>query len=118
MVLKWGYERVSLVEGQRQLIWVKLELKNCSWKQFTLDESNLPEDTLFTYPEQSVVVDLFGADAHLARLRTRDILLEPIFELEELQVGTNVATKLIPEPASATLSLAALMMLCARRRRK
>ena len=35
-----------------------------------------------------------------------------------LQVGTNVATKLIPEPASATLSLAALMMLCARRRRK
>ena len=51
---------------------------------------NLPEDTLFTYPEQSVVVDLFGADAHLARLRTRDILLEPIFELEELQVGTNV----------------------------
>ena len=81
---------VSLVDGQRQLIWVKLELKNCSWKQFTLDESYLPEDTLFTYPEQSVVVDLFGADAHLARLRTRDILLEPIFELEELQVGTNV----------------------------
>lgn len=35
-----------------------------------------------------------------------------------LQVGTNVATRLIPEPASATLSLAALMMLCARRRRK
>lgn len=35
-----------------------------------------------------------------------------------LQVGTHVTTRLIPEPASATLSLAALMLLCARRRRK
>lgn len=36
----------------------------------------------------------------------------------DINVGTNVATKIIPEPASATLSLAALMMLCARRRRR
>ena len=81
---------VSLAAGQKQFAWVRLQLKNCSWKQFTLDESNLPEDELFTYPQQNIVVDLFGADAHLARLRTRDIVLEPIFELETLQVGTNV----------------------------
>ena len=39
-------------------------------------------------------------------------------EAVNLQVGTNVATRLIPEPATATLSLLALMGLAARRRRK
>ena len=33
---------------------------------------------------------MFGADAHLARLRVSDIKLEPIYELEDLQVGENV----------------------------
>ena len=81
---------VSLVEGQKQFAWVRIQLNNCGWKQITLNEANLPESDLLIYPEQTIAVDLFGADAHLARLRVSDIKLEPIYELEDLQVGENV----------------------------
>ena len=80
---------VSLASGQKQFAMVKITLDGCGWETRELDETNLPEDPIFTYPGQTIKVDLFGSTAALARLPDSDILLEPIYELEDLVVGTN-----------------------------
>lgn len=81
---------VSLANGEVQIARVTITLKNCGWETVELDQTNLPEDALLTYPDQSFSIEVFGSNTSLARLRESDILLEPIYELEDLVVGDNV----------------------------
>ena len=80
---------VSLAAGQRQFAMVKITLDGCSWETRELDQTHLPEDPLLIYPEQEIKIDVFGSNTSLARLRDSDIVLEPIYELDDLVVGTN-----------------------------
>lgn len=81
---------VSLANGEVQIARVAITLKNCGWETLELDQTNLPEDALLTYPDQKFSIEVFGSNTSLARLRESDILLEPIYELEDLKVGDNV----------------------------
>lgn len=80
---------VSLASGQKQFAMVKITLDGCGWETRELDQTHLPEDSLLIYPEQQIKIDVFGSTAALARLRDSDIVLEPIYELDDLVVGTN-----------------------------
>ena len=80
---------VSLASGQREFAMVKITLDGCGWETRELDQTHLPEDSLLIYPEQQIKIDVFGSTAALARLRDSDIVLEPIYELDDLVVGTN-----------------------------
>jgi len=80
---------VSLASGQKQFAMVKITLDGCGWETRELDITNLPEDPLLIYPEQQITIDVFGSTTALARLRNSDILLEPIYELDDLVVGEN-----------------------------
>ena len=80
---------VSLASGQKQFAMVKITLDGCGWETRELDQTHLPEDSLLIYPEQQIKIDVFGSTTALARLRDSDIVLEPIYELDDLVVGTN-----------------------------
>ncbi len=80
---------VSLVKGQKPFANVTLTLEDCEWKTLTMDESALPEDPLFVYPEQDFSVELFGESSVLRRLRDDDVQLELRYDLEELVAGEN-----------------------------
>ena len=80
---------VSLASGQREFAMVKITLDGCGWETRELDQTHLPEDSLLIYPEQQIKIDVFGSTTALARLRDSDIVLEPIYELDDLVVGTN-----------------------------
>ena len=82
-------DSVSLAAGQKQFAMVKITLDGCGWETRELDQTHLPEDSLLIYPEQQIKIDVFGSTAALARLRDSDIVLEPIYELDDLVVGTN-----------------------------
>ena len=80
----------SLLKGQKPFAVVKLTLDGYGWKSINMNQTNLPEDALFTYPEQTFAVELFGEDSVLRRIREDDLVLELSYELEELVVGENV----------------------------
>ena len=80
---------VSLASGQKQFAMVKITLDDCGWETRELDQTHLPEDPLLIYPEQEIKIDVFGSNASLARLRDSDIVLEPIYEPDDLVVGSN-----------------------------
>ena len=80
---------VSLASGQKQFAMVKITLDGCGWETRELDQTHLPEDSLLIYPEQQIKIDVFGSTTALARLRDSDVVLEPIYELDDLVVGTN-----------------------------
>ena len=81
---------LSLVKGQKGFAMVTLTLKGYDWMTLELDQDNLPENPLFTYPEQQFAVELFGEEDALRRVRASDATLELSYDLEELQVGDNV----------------------------
>ena len=81
---------LSLVKGQKLFAMVTLTLKGYDWMTLELDQDNLPENPLFTYPEQQFAVELFGEEDALRRVRASDATLELSYDLEELQVGDNV----------------------------
>ena len=80
----------SLVKGQKPFAIVKLTLDGYGWKSINMNQTDLPEDPLFSYPEQTFAVDVFGEDSVLRRIREDDLVLELSYELEELVVGENV----------------------------
>lgn len=80
---------VSLASGQKQFAMVNITLDGCGWETRELDQTNLPEDPLLSYPEQEIKIDVFGSTTALARLRDSDIVLEPIYDLDDLVVGSN-----------------------------
>lgn len=81
---------LALVKGQKPFATVTLTLKGYDWKTLELDQADLPENPLFTYPEQKFAVELFGEESALRRVRASDATLELSYDLEELQVGDNV----------------------------
>ena len=48
---------VSLVKGQKPFAVVKLTLDGYGWQTVNLNQTNLPEDPLFLYPEQTFSVE-------------------------------------------------------------
>ena len=80
----------SLVKGQKPFAVVKLTLDGYGWQTVNLNQTNLPEDPLFLYPEQTFSVELFGEESTLRRIRDDDMVLELTYDLEELVVGQNV----------------------------
>lgn len=68
---------------------VKITLDGCGWETRELNQTHLPEDPLLIYPEQEIKIDVFGSTTALARLRDSDIVLEPIYDLDDLVVGSN-----------------------------
>ncbi len=80
----------TLVPGQKQFATVTLQLDDHEWKTLTLDQDDLPADPLFTYPEQTFELELFGEKDVLRRIRTSDLMLSLSYDLEELVVGENV----------------------------
>ena len=80
---------VTLVKGQKPFAVVKLELDGYGWQTIDLNQTNLPEDPLFTYPEQTFAVELFGEETTLRRIRDDDLTFELSYDLEDLVVGEN-----------------------------
>lgn len=80
----------SLVKGQKPFAVVKLTLNGYGWETVDLNQTNLPEDPLFLYPEQAFSVELFGEESTLRRIRDDDLILELSYDLEDLVVGENV----------------------------
>ena len=80
---------VTQVKGQKPFAVVKLELDGYGWQTIDLNQTNLPEDPLFTYPEQTFAVELFGEETTLRRIRDDDLTFELSYDLEDLVVGEN-----------------------------
>ncbi len=81
---------VTLAAGQKPFATVTLTLEEHDWKTLELDQGDLPEDPLFTYPEQTFSVGLFGESSVLRSIRTGDVKLELSYDLEELVAGENI----------------------------
>lgn len=80
---------LSLAAGEKPFATVTLTLDGYDWKTMELDQSLLPESELFTYPEQTFSVELFGEESALRRIRSSDVTLELSYDLEELEAGDN-----------------------------
>lgn len=80
----------SLTKGQKPFAVVKLTLDGYGWETVDMNQTNLPEDPLFVYPEQTFSVELFGEESVLRRIRDDDLTLELSYDLEDLVVGENV----------------------------
>lgn len=81
---------LSLATGQKPFATVTLTLDGYDWKTMELDQSILPESELFTYPEQTFSVELFGEESALRRIRSSDVTLELSYDLAELVEGDNL----------------------------
>lgn len=80
---------VSVAKGQQQYATITLAVDGYDWKNIMLDENDLPKNDLFTYPNQVLTYRLFGPNDVLQRLRTADLQIELIYELEDLHAGEN-----------------------------
>ena len=80
---------VSVANGQQQYATITLTVDGHDWKNVMLDENDLPESDLFVYPNQVLTYRLFGPTDILQRLRTADLQMELIYDLEDLRVGEN-----------------------------
>lgn len=80
---------VSMAKGQQQYATITLTADGYDWKTIMLDENDLPENELLTYPNQVLTYRLFGPADVLERLRTADLQMELIYDLEDLHAGEN-----------------------------
>ncbi|MBR5537137.1 MAG: hypothetical protein IKU58_04495 [Clostridia bacterium] len=80
---------VSVAKGQQQYATITLSVDGYDWKNIMLDENDLPKNELFVYPNQVMTYRLFGPSDVLQRLRTADLQMELIYDLEELHAGEN-----------------------------
>ena len=89
---------VSMAKAQQQYAVITLTVDGYDWKTVMLDESDLPKNDLFVYPNQVLSYRLFGPSDVLRHLRTADLKMELIYDLEDLVVGENTL------PCQVTLS--------------
>ena len=84
-------------KDQMQFAKVTVTLKNCGWRTLSLDQDMLPENELFTYPEQRLDIQVFGSNEALDDLADGGLTLEPVYVLDDLVAGQNqLECKVIP----------------------
>lgn len=84
-------------KDQMQFAKVTVTLKNCGWRTLSIDQDMLPENELFTYPEQRLDIQVFGSNEALDDLADSGLTLEPVYVLDDLVVGQNrLECKVIP----------------------